>query len=67
MNNRVAVKKMNIKELNGEKFRREFDKKKEQLREISKQLTFLKLESLDLTEEISRLVSEIELKKLYEM
>ena len=56
---------IDVKELKGKNYRKEFNKKKEKLKEISKQLTFLKLESLDLTEEISRLVSEIELKKLY--
>lgn len=58
---------IDVKELKGKNYRREFNEKKEKLKEIAKQLTFLKLESLDLTEEISRLVSEIELKKLYEI
>lgn len=47
-------------------FRNTLDKKKQTIKMINEQINFLTSESLDLTSEISRLISEIEMKNIYE-
>jgi len=50
----------------GQILREKFNSKLEEMKTIKRQINFLDSESLDLTEEISRLVREIEFKQLYE-
>lgn len=59
---------MNIKEEKGigQKLRENFEKKLEKMKAIKRQIVFLDSESLDLTEEIAKLISELEMKNIYE-
>ncbi|MGM9849322.1 MAG: hypothetical protein ACI31V_00310 [Bacilli bacterium] len=47
-------------------FRSKLEKKQQTINMIKQQIKFLTSESLDLTSEISRLISEIEMKSIYE-
>jgi len=47
-------------------FRSKLEQKQQTINMIKQQIKFLTSESLDLTSEISRLISEIEMKSIYE-
>lgn len=49
-----------------QKYRRLYEEKVKKINTIKRQINFLKIESLDLTEEISRLLNELEINWLDE-